>query len=983
MANKLWYCLAAVLLGTFAISNSLFAANTSDSATKTDNLDIVFIGNSITYGATLSSPGTQAPPVRVKEILSTKIANDVSISNCGHSGSTTLDWMPGTNFMNQALNAGHTLQNDGGNLFFSIMLGTNDSAEKGPNGSPVSPENYKKNITTIINKLFSEFPDARIILNYPLWYSPNTHNGATYMQAGLNRLNSYHPIINEVLSEMQGADKKIYAGSTEAYSFFMNNKPMFTAEGGYDGTFYLHPNKEGAVKLAEFWANSILEHAQDIVVNEADAVQLKQLISGAEEKAASIYARTPGLVDDWHKITTNASGNDNPNIPNNLANMIDGNRNTTYQTWPSYPATGYSYLQFDLSATPVNSVYIDIAPWQNGEYGVADMPKKVKFALSADGGATWDKEIDYTIDLKAGFSLSDTYKSPLIEFGGTYNTVKMIMIEHQYDRNATHPKLFGFSMFQMYALKKNAPCYDPAVKAAGDALAAAAALAKTEFSNGNYGQEQIAALQQAIATFDKAMDDFNEANNIEEKLYSKGSKLITRASQLSTNCEPLGQFSLANLIDGNDQNIYHSWAGPARPEKCWIQVNLDKPLQRFYLTYIPHKYRSWALVEQDNPSKITVLASKDNINWTQALVLDASMGMPTEYDKNYDSPLLNLGDEYQYLRFRIDNTLGNRADGNSVIVTLAEMQLYEAKKNVAPAFELAGNTLVCTGDVDAAALTQAIADNPTALSIDLTQASLNGNITTKLLTSTITGNQLIFLPAASTMIGKNIVRGTKSTTLALTDGYDFGPAIDFTASKVTYTRQIADNKWSTLVLPFPYTVPEGIIFAHNPVIEDDMLLLEQYEVGETVPAGQPVMIKADAPTTLTLEAKSNGYKAEYTAEELTDNNIFTGTFKTITPADTTNAYTLDQSALTFTPATAGATLPAFRAYLILYSASPQTITISDDLTAIHSTTASTPAATKVYTTDGKLIRTNISPIDATKNLPQGTYIINGQKYTVK
>ena len=223
-------------------------------------VNILFIGNSITYGAGLADRGTEAPPVKCAEKVAAKSERPVFFQNCGVSGATTLDWLPKTALFRNSSRSANDLTENGGFLFFSMMLGTNDSAENGPNGSPVSPEDYGENLKTIIGKLHSTYPDALFIVNYPIWYSPNTHNGATYMEAGLNRLKSYHPIIDKVVAELQGQGLQVWAGSKEAFGFFEDHPEYFIAENGYDGVFYLHPNATGAEHLGAFWAESIVEH---------------------------------------------------------------------------------------------------------------------------------------------------------------------------------------------------------------------------------------------------------------------------------------------------------------------------------------------------------------------------------------------------------------------------------------------------------------------------------------------------------------------------------------------------------------------------------------------------------------------------------------------------------------------------------------------------------------------------------------------------
>ena len=225
-----------------------------------EEVNLVFIGNSITYGATLADPAVQAPPVIVSDLLARDGRYSVEFRNCGHGGSTTVDWLPGQTFFTEASDAAGTLTEarPGGRLVFSIMLGTNDSAQSGPEGAPVSPEDYAGNLKSIVQTLLDRFPEAVFILNYPIWYSPTTHNSAVYLQDGLDRLKSYHPQIDSLVQEFAAsAPSHVYAGNPAAYGFFEGNTSFFTTENGNSGIFYLHPNAEGAVKLAGFWADSI------------------------------------------------------------------------------------------------------------------------------------------------------------------------------------------------------------------------------------------------------------------------------------------------------------------------------------------------------------------------------------------------------------------------------------------------------------------------------------------------------------------------------------------------------------------------------------------------------------------------------------------------------------------------------------------------------------------------------------------------------
>jgi len=224
--------------------------------------NIVFIGNSITYGAGLQNPSTQAPPAIVAKYLNDHQCR-VNYANCGVSGSTTVDFLPVShNLYPRVVKAADTLYHKGVPLFFSITIGTNDSAIKGPNGAPVSPDNYRNNLLTIIDSLIRRYPQSHIVVHQPIWYSPNTHNGALYLAEGLARLQSYTP---EIIALAGLRPNRVFVGDRKAFNFFKQNHLQYlTPEKGNSGTFYLHPNVLGATKLGEFWAIALKKDAQRI-----------------------------------------------------------------------------------------------------------------------------------------------------------------------------------------------------------------------------------------------------------------------------------------------------------------------------------------------------------------------------------------------------------------------------------------------------------------------------------------------------------------------------------------------------------------------------------------------------------------------------------------------------------------------------------------------------------------------------------------------
>lgn len=234
---------------------------------ENDDLNVVFVGNSITFGDQLKDRLNEAPPFVVKRMLEQrKQMGKVQIANLGVCGATTLDYLPeNKRLFPSVVEAGDRFsKDDHADLIFMVMLGTNDSAIKGPFGAPVSKGDYKKNLRTIVDALLERYDDADIIINHPLWYSPNTHNGALYLQEGLSRLSSYLPQIDALVKEYRkrGIDR-VHRGDVKGFSSFKKHPEWLTPEEGNSGTFYLHPNKVGAEQLARLWEKVIWKVYRD------------------------------------------------------------------------------------------------------------------------------------------------------------------------------------------------------------------------------------------------------------------------------------------------------------------------------------------------------------------------------------------------------------------------------------------------------------------------------------------------------------------------------------------------------------------------------------------------------------------------------------------------------------------------------------------------------------------------------------------------
>ena len=244
------------LLSVLAMVCLVLGASAQPRKARTCNL--IFIGNSITEGALHANKKKTAPPVVAANLVGNMLSMDVHYRNCGRSGATTVDFLPEQkrDFVRVEKAIEEIKALSYAPILFSIMLGTNDSANFGPNGSPVSNEDYKKNLMTMIGRIRELCPNAIFILQRPIWYSPNTHNAAQYLVAGQKRMVAYTDVLIEIANE----NEDVYLGDRDAFDYFgaKYRKYMF-AEDGKAGTFYLHPNEAGARKLARYWAQAIVK----------------------------------------------------------------------------------------------------------------------------------------------------------------------------------------------------------------------------------------------------------------------------------------------------------------------------------------------------------------------------------------------------------------------------------------------------------------------------------------------------------------------------------------------------------------------------------------------------------------------------------------------------------------------------------------------------------------------------------------------------
>ena len=241
-------------------------------AAQGNSYNIVFIGNSITYGALHSRREATAPPTVCSRWLSQQDGVDsVYFQNCGRSGRTTYHFLPNAadvvpagdkTYFGDVVSKTRDLTeaHPGLPLIFSIMLGTNDSAER-PRNHRTTPENYVSNMVSIIHGLHERWPDAHVVLQRPTYYSPGIHTqgGSLLNDTSLYMLTTYYKHFQQIISQCEPG--KVHIGDHKAYGYFKKHyrTDIFEEKGADGKAFWLHPNEQGAGQLGVFWGKAILK----------------------------------------------------------------------------------------------------------------------------------------------------------------------------------------------------------------------------------------------------------------------------------------------------------------------------------------------------------------------------------------------------------------------------------------------------------------------------------------------------------------------------------------------------------------------------------------------------------------------------------------------------------------------------------------------------------------------------------------------------
>ncbi len=135
--------------------------------------------------------------------------------------------------------------------------------------------------------------------------------------------------------------------------------------------------------------------------------------------------------------------------------------------------------------------------------------------------------------------------------------------------------------------------------------------------------------------------------------------------------------SFEQMLDGNPSTIFHStWSVPdEEKEKVYhtspyIDFAIGDTLRNIQFSYTTRNRGTYW------PITLVLLASHDGETWEEKRVFTADDdGLPMQAATSYTSPGIDLGDEYEYLRLRLDSA------GHRRYLVLAEFALYKITPN--------------------------------------------------------------------------------------------------------------------------------------------------------------------------------------------------------------------------------------------------------------------------------------------------------------
>lgn len=298
--------------------------------------------------------------------------------------------------------------------------------------------------------------------------------------------------------------------------------------------------------------------------------------------------------------------------------------------------------------------------------------------------------------------------------------------------------------------------------------------------------------------------------------------------------------------------------------------------------------------------------------------------------------------------------------------------------------ELNGRTLAVTGKVDADVAALVIPTGFEVGSVDLTEVELGDGLATSDFGSDL-GNTLFFISGSQALSGNNVVADGKCANFVLTDGQSFNAPEGFTASHITYNREVkasanGTDEVYTFVLPFTFTADKvnGTVYELSGV-NDGVLDFTSLEGSMELKANRPYLVVSNG--TQLLNASAFSGEVVVTGDltnEVNGGVTMVGAYEA-TPITSDASWYGYNAKGEFVKATSG-TINPFRAAIKSTGIAPSSYALKLDGTVTGIVNLENPnAKVDVYTISGVCVRKNVPAASALNGLSRGVYIVGGQK----
>lgn len=292
--------------------------------------------------------------------------------------------------------------------------------------------------------------------------------------------------------------------------------------------------------------------------------------------------------------------------------------------------------------------------------------------------------------------------------------------------------------------------------------------------------------------------------------------------------------------------------------------------------------------------------------------------------------------------------------------------------------------LKVTGSVATASGAAYVKGTSTANEIDLTGATLAKGLKTSDFSAE--ANNLFKIADGQSLEGNNVIKNGVCKNFVLTDGQSFNAPEGFTASHITYNREVkasanGTDEVYTFVLPFTFTADKvnGTVYDLNGVY-DGVLDFNSIEGSMELKANRPYLVVSKGTELL----NNKGLSGEVLATDNLTNEVIGGVAMVgayeateVKSEGNENWYGYNAKGQ-FVKANTG-TINPFRT-AIKSTGSQSSFALKLDGTVTGIVNLENPnAKVDVYTIGGVCVRKNVPAASALNGLSRGVYIVGGQK----